>query len=390
MSLSLLPSHDDYHDAEAPIQDFYNFIETSLEGVEKNRRFLPSNNLEDYFTNNACFNLRNILSVVYNEDDQAPVGAKEIIDNGVTVIFGILLFIGKPRYIREFIRKSFDDNKLAFESLTALEQFPRSAQDAQFYEHFCTSQWRFCPARMKNSFNRVLDERYILPLRSKERLERGSSGIIYKIELHPMYNELPVWSQLFSLISYSVQKLTVSSQAAENTFALKTYHRNHAAELYQIESTIFMKIQREGRNPPNIVRCYGGFQHGNDYSIILEYADKGPLQNFLATTRQPATSLEVAKLWNSCFGMLRGLQDLHSNPLEIMWHQDIKPANILVFSTGDNNSSVFDCIMKLADFGTGHAKKTTYIDGEEVITDRDTQGTRTYGKLSNKVNRNIS
>lgn len=59
------------------------------------------------------------------------------------------------------------------------------------------------------------------------------------------------------------------------------------------------------------------------------------------------------------------------------WHQDIKPANILVMSNGQNSPYMYD--FKLADLGLSHFRKHVPSEGDAL--DKDTCGTRTYGKL---------
>ena len=57
------------------------------------------------------------------------------------------------------------------------------------------------------------------------------------------------------------------------------------------------------------------------------------------------------------------------------WHQDVKPANILVFS--GNSSSPYDCQFKIADLGLSHFKPT--ISQATDASDLDAFGTRAYG-----------
>lgn len=73
---------------------------------------------------------------------------------------------------------------------------------------------------------------------------------------------------------------------------------------------------------------------------------------------------------------------LHRVPAYISrWHQDVKPRNILVKSK--KGRSPYDCEFKLADLGSSHFRKHVSSQGE--ATDRDTYGTRAYGRLqSNK------
>jgi serine/threonine protein kinase len=59
------------------------------------------------------------------------------------------------------------------------------------------------------------------------------------------------------------------------------------------------------------------------------------------------------------------------------WHQDIKPSNILI--TSGRSGSNFDCEFKLADLGLSHFRKA---QGSHVAAiDKDTSGTREYGRL---------
>ena len=70
----------------------------------------------------------------------------------------------------------------------------------------------------------------------------------------------------------------------------------------------------------------------------------------------------------------KGLYRLTRSP---RWHQDIKPANILVFTRG--SKSPYEHFFKLADFGLSHFK--SYKGGIAPVTDLDSFGTRTYGKF---------
>ena len=59
------------------------------------------------------------------------------------------------------------------------------------------------------------------------------------------------------------------------------------------------------------------------------------------------------------------------------WHQDVKLRNILVKSK--RGGSPYDCEFKLADLGLSHFKK--HVPSQREATDRDSYGTRTYGRL---------
>ena len=61
------------------------------------------------------------------------------------------------------------------------------------------------------------------------------------------------------------------------------------------------------------------------------------------------------------------------------WHQDLKPANILVV-VAENASAYRGISFKVADMGLSHFK--TIMDGDAEAVDLDTYGTRTYGVSS--------
>lgn len=73
------------------------------------------------------------------------------------------------------------------------------------------------------------------------------------------------------------------------------------------------------------------------------------------------------------------LKRCHSNECLHRWHQDIKPANILVFSNDENSS--YNCEFKIADLGLAHFKAS----GSELNepSDLDANGTRAYGIMTN-------
>ena len=57
------------------------------------------------------------------------------------------------------------------------------------------------------------------------------------------------------------------------------------------------------------------------------------------------------------------------------FHQDVKPTNILVKSTGP---SVYDCEFVLADLGLSHFKNAG--SSQKDVTDKDSYGTYAYSR----------
>ena len=139
------------------------------------------------------------------------------------------------------------------------------------------------------------------------------------------------------------------------------------------------------------------------YHTLLEYADGETLEDYLGKHDPPCTDKDICKFWESFLGITNGLLAIHHTPLTqentdgphifqgyahgytlsediaycaCRWHQDIKPANILIKSRA--NTSIYDFECKLADLGLSHFKKYTAKPDEMTIT--DDYGTRAYGE----------
>jgi serine/threonine protein kinase len=95
-----------------------------------------------------------------------------------------------------------------------------------------------------------------------------------------------------------------------STFALKTYKGHSAEKTWSREVRAFEKLR--DTNTTDIIGFYTAFKHGDMCNIILEYADKGTLAEFLRGTTPPSEGQEVFRLWKGIFGLMKGLHDLHN------------------------------------------------------------------------------
>ena len=161
-----------------------------------------------------------------------------------------------------------------------------------------------------------------------------------------------------------------------------------------------MKLRWAGKPSSHIVAYYGGFIHGNSYNIILEYADQGTLETFMRKIKSPSSPEDTLLFWDRLFDVTHGIMTIHgkigkdSSASQILKgyvlsqfvkyfskhvvnriHQDIKPANILVFS--GNGTSPYDCYFKIADLGLTHFKPSGSQPNDP--SELDAFGTRAYG-----------
>jgi serine/threonine protein kinase len=154
----------------------------------------------------------------------------------------------------------------------------------------------------------------------------------------------------------------------------------------------------------SIIGFYGSYIQDGSYNILLEYADRGTLEEYLQNTPPPTTGEDIFKFWSALFNVIQALHLIHnvqgndpSDPpilqgytspsrpsacrkmltRQYSWHQDINPSNILV--TSGKSGSRFDCEFKIADLGLSHFRKVRASHG--AAADKDTSGTRQYGRF---------
>ncbi|XP_053674196.1 serine/threonine-protein kinase Nek7-like [Anopheles nili] len=90
---------------------------------------------------------------------------------------------------------------------------------------------------------------------------------------------------------------------------------------------------------PRIIQYYGYFQTATSWNIVLEFAERGNLADFLERRRQAKCHLNQHTIMAKFGDIIDGLMYLH---LRNVIHRDLKPANVLI---------CMDNRLKLADFG---------------------------------------
>lgn len=107
-------------------------------------------------------------------------------------------------------------------------------------------------------------------------------------------------------------------------------------------------------NHPNIVMIYAFEEVNNNHYIVMEYAQRGTLEDLLSKTGP----LAIGQVFDLTVGICDALKLVHSR--EII-HRDIKPSNILLFMNAEDR-----LIPKLADFGLARtADRLT--EGDNVL-----------------------
>jgi serine/threonine protein kinase len=95
---------------------------------------------------------------------------------------------------------------------------------------------------------------------------------------------------------------------------LKTYITAAAATSYAREVEAFRRLQQQGGDT-GIIGFHGSFTRGDSCHVLLEYADKGTLEDYFEKETPPVDPEEIINFWEALFKILDALSRIHQiNP----------------------------------------------------------------------------
>ncbi|KAJ8122937.1 hypothetical protein ONZ43_g992 [Nemania bipapillata] len=302
-----------------------------------------------------------ILSLLSNNDRQVNL---QTISTTLLQTFAILVWISRSHhnwtdYIRCFISANFTDSRLPLAPPPQQGErsryrhegcpFPDNPEGLDAWQQFSEQQWRFIPLQFRHSngspIERVheggndVDVRQIRPITILEQLhpEYFGSAKIYKVQPHKS-SGLP-------------------EKYGNDPIILKEYPFDELAGQFDQEHTAYMTISNnmhdmQDHRDAHFLRYYGAFQQGDKLVLLLEYCREGTLLDlFERCWYLPRKIKEARVLMEAALHLLEGLDFLHSKgENSLIVHQDIKPANIFVF-TDHQPGKPDKLLFKLGDFG---------------------------------------
>ena len=151
---------------------------------QANRQYIPFSHLQEFFESND--RRKRILASLFPEGPEPGLLERDF--SKYLRIFGILLCIGKGRFIRHFVRhESLSDENLPFEHPPA--NFPLST-DKDMLKAFQEHQWSFCALYLEVNFDRILTGQHILPIADCQRIGQSDNFMRRRIKLDAGYNKL--------------------------------------------------------------------------------------------------------------------------------------------------------------------------------------------------------
>ena len=115
-------------------------------------------------------------------------------------------------------------------------------------------------------------------------------------------------------------------------------------------------------NSPHVVHYYDSFIDGDSLHIVMEFCNRGDLQNLLKKAKaKDMACLKEHVTWNIVLQIILGLQYLHSKKI---LHRDLKSAN--VFLMKDDSQQYF--LVKIGDLGVAKLLEVrSFLIGPNVL-----------------------
>ncbi|KAL8740664.1 MAG: hypothetical protein Q9190_006661 [Brigantiaea leucoxantha] len=295
---------DTQPDQDGEIQAFHRWLSsTQRQGIGGSShatqcKYIPPSAVKEYL--GADHRVESLLTSLFKEANKS-IDAEVIREHYLRPL-AILLLIGEGHMIKHFVQyRSLQDHQLPYRDRP--QDFPFST-DPTFFERFSNQQWQFCAADLEYNMNLHLHKEEILPITGKEEIGSGGNAVIYKISVDGEYNKLipPRW------------KMPERLPHLRNTFVLKTYWGPDAKDQHRAERDAFMNLRYNNTPTPCVIAYYGSFIDDGTYNIILEFADRGTLEEYMETTSKPTSIEDMIEFWDRLSDISHGLAFIHGSP----------------------------------------------------------------------------
>ncbi|KAK6719667.1 hypothetical protein SNK05_002799 [Fusarium graminearum] len=354
-------------------RDYVNeHVELGINGGDETVPYIAPSKLKNYWSE------KRVDAILNGYRPPIPHSSDLIIKKHLQ-IFSILVYIDHPQEISWFCSniKDRNDNHLPFDGV----ELPRNCP---WTEEFLRYQWKFHPLVFTpdSIYKRTISPRMILPVTYDKQLSERRGGChgakLWKVQVHNACNSIT--PEVITPFTFN-NCLAANSQKNEPV-VFKVFEGTDADDLYTAETNVYSKLRsKDFKQITKNFACFS-FQGKQKSIMVLEYAAGGSLLDFLRATALPESPDDFYLLWTRLLKLLDGLEILHNlyrpdGPLN--WtlagvHQDIQPANILVFPQ-KNQVSPFDVKFKLTDFGLAEIGRVSNFGGTMVTENR---GNRMY------------
>lgn len=266
----------------------------------------------------SCNVLNIILAVLFAQDPDHRPKIEEILGRQ-TVVFAILLSIDLGRHIRKFLgHQQFYDDKLPFISPHDFPQHTDS-QSETLYEQFRKAQWRFCAVTLRQGQMGDIRDETPMPYIEQVYLGEGRSSRVYRVTVHPEYDHLEEQGKRVSVIKHRFSH-SVADFSKERRVVFSGKH--YALEMYRDRGCFGIDVAAlEDFKKTEMMGQYCSYTHRQHHCILVEYADLGTLESYMADRRPPYRGQEIRQFWTALLRITRVIGSIHG--LRTTSHQSL-------------------------------------------------------------------
>lgn len=330
----------------SPFTDFQAFIgENKQLGrtcEEKEAKYVSFSVLREYWTEEK-------IDQIFARCDISIIA--RVVRQHYLLVFSILVYISPVdglhlldqfRYIQA---NQTDDHTLPW--LQCPEHVFEGTHTSRIFESFSEHQWMFCPVTINQEnlmSDRKLNPLHVLPIapdleRCIPRNERRDAEL--------------------SVIKIDAQAHSHLGGVTPERAVVKRY-KQEDREAYDDERKAYEALCGKLEHP-NVLRYLGSFRCGQTFSILLEFAEEGTMDDLFQRNVTPHTYDEFRAFWKSIIRLVEGVEMVHTTSVV---HQDLKPSNIFVFKNTSLGPSPFSYTFKIGDFGNSYVRPANH-DGQD-------------------------
>lgn len=78
---------------------------------------------------------------------------------------------------------------------------------------------------------------------------------------------------------------------------------------FENEVDAFTKLAT--KDDPSLIQFLGSYRQGNTYNILLEYADRGTLEDYFQRVAPPSLGKDIVMFWERLFKVTQALSRIH-------------------------------------------------------------------------------